>query len=389
MKVKEVKEIFHHLHQYKYLWRACTKRETIIKAWKKLRKGKTRRREVIRIEKDFEYYVGLMEETLLNTRPEGDPEKEFKPEKLKPRLIVEHGKVRQIFAPKIWEQWIHHIIIQVLSPIVMKYAYKFSCGSMPKRGGVYGKKEIARVIKKKGFKYFVKLDIRHFFNSIELDVVVRELEVFVDDNWFIYLIRKVFENFPKGLPLGFYISQWLANFVLGRVDALISRFKPVCFVRYVDDFIIADNNKQFLHGLIKKIAKRLGKLHLRLKKNYQVIRFMYEKKDGKKIGRGIDFMGYYFDREHVILRKRVLIKATRTARRLKKLTVIGLRQAQGMLSRLGWFKHTQTKKAYLDYIQPNISIGSLKNIVRRNSRRMLRYENSVVRRTAWISAIAV
>ena len=153
MKVKEVKEIFHHLHQYKYLWQACTKRETIIKAWKKLRKGKTRRREVIRIEKDFEYYVGLMEETLLNTRPEGDPEKEFKPEKLKPRLIVEHGKVRQIFAPKIWEQWIHHIIIQVLSPIVMKYAYKFSCGSMPKRGGVYGKKEIARVIKKKGFKY--------------------------------------------------------------------------------------------------------------------------------------------------------------------------------------------------------------------------------------------
>lgn len=389
MKVKDVKEIFHHLHQHKYLWRACTKRETIIKAWKKLRKGKTRRKEVIRIEKDFEYYVGLMEETLLNTRPEGDPEKEFKPEKLKPRLIVEHGKARQIFAPKIWEQWIHHIIIQVLSPIVMKYAYKFSCGSMPKRGGVYGKKEIARVIKKKGIKYFVKLDIRHFFNSIELDVVVRELEVFVDDDWFIYLIRKVFENFPKGLPLGFYISQWLANFVLGRVDALINRFKPVCFVRYVDDFIIADNNKQFLHDLIKKIAKCLGKLHLRLKKNYQVIRFIYEKKDGKKIGRGIDFMGYYFNREHVILRKRVLIKATRTARRLKKLTVIGLRQAQGMLSRLGWFKHTQTKKAYLDYIQPNISIGSLKNIVRRNSRRMLRYENSVVRRTAWISAIAV
>lgn len=33
MKVKEVKEIFHHLHQYKYLWRDFTKRETIIKTW--------------------------------------------------------------------------------------------------------------------------------------------------------------------------------------------------------------------------------------------------------------------------------------------------------------------------------------------------------------------
>lgn len=44
MKVKEVKEIFHHLHQHKYLWQACTKRETIIKAWKKLRKGKNEKK---------------------------------------------------------------------------------------------------------------------------------------------------------------------------------------------------------------------------------------------------------------------------------------------------------------------------------------------------------
>ena len=142
----------HHLHQYKYLWNACTKRETVVSAWLKLRKGKTRRKEVLKIEADFDYYVNLMIETLSNTRPGGDLKKAFKPKILKPKHIVEHGKRRVIYCPSIWEQWVHHIVIIVLGPIVQKFAYKFSCGSMPKRGGVYGKRELERVIKKKGLK---------------------------------------------------------------------------------------------------------------------------------------------------------------------------------------------------------------------------------------------
>lgn len=364
-------KVVHHLHQYKYLWSACTKRETVIAAWKKLRKGKSKRKEVIKIEKDFDYYVDLMIETLRNTKPGGDEEKAFHPDILRPRHINEHGKDRIIFCPSIWEQWVHHIIIQVLAPIVVKHSYKFSCGSMPKRGGVYGKRELERVIKKKGFKYFAKLDICHFFNSTKLDVVIHELEVFVDDEWFIYLIKIVFQHYKKGLPLGFYISQWLANFVLCRIDWIIMRYKPECYIRYMDDFVICSNNKRFLHNLIHRMKFFLGRiLKLKLKQNYQVIRFIYENKKGKIIGRPIDFMGFVFDREHVILRRRVLIKATRMAARLRKLRVIAIRQAQGMLSRLGWFKHTDTKHAYLTYIQPNISIRALKNMVSKNQRRM-------------------
>lgn len=373
------KECFHHLHQYKYLWAECTKREVVLKAWKKLRKGKGKRREVQRIEKNFEYYVDLMIDTLKNTRPGGDQNRAFHPKKLFPRQICEHGKPRQIYCPPIWDQWVHHIIIQVLGPIVTKFSYKFSCGSMPKRGGVYGKRELARVIKKKGFKYFAKLDIRHFFNSTKLSVVIHELEVFIDDEWFIYLIKTVFQQFPKGLPLGFYISQWLANFVLCRIDWLIARTHPECFIRYMDDFVIADNNKKYLHSLIKKIAIALGKLKLRLKSNYQVIRFIYKTKSGKTIGRPIDFMGFLFDRDHVTLRRRVMLRATRTAAKLSKLKVIALNQAQGMLSRLGWFKHTATKYLYVFKIQPLISVSSLKGIVRKYQRRF-DYEDGVAER---------
>ncbi len=383
------KECFHHLHQYKYLWNKCTQREVVIKAWKKLRKGKGKRREVQRIEKNFEHYVDLMIETLKNTRPGGDPEKAFKPKILRSRQIFEHGKPRQIYCPPIWDQWVHHIIIQVLGPIVTKFSYKYSCGSMPNRGGVYGKRELARVIKKKGFKYFAKLDIRHFFNSTRVDIVIKELKIFVDDDWFIYMIRVIFQQFPKGLPLGFYISQWLANFVLCRVDWLISRIHPDCYIRYMDDFVIGDDNKKFLHGLIIKIAKCLGKLRLRLKSNYQVIRFVYEKSNGKVIGRPIDFMGFVFTKTKVILRKRIMLRAVRMAAKVSKLKIIALHQAQGLLSRIGWFKHTNTKYLYITKIQPLISISSLKGIVRKYQRRYDNYENGVAERALQCLAAGV
>ena len=373
---------YRHLHQYKYLWSACTKRETVIAAWHKLRKGKTKRREVIEIESDFDRYVDLMIETLSNTRPGGDPEKAFKPRILQPKHVNEHGKDRTIYCPSIWEQWVHHIVIMVLGPIVQRFAYKFSCGSMPKRGGVYGKRELARVIKKKGFKYFAKLDIRHFFNSTRLEVIIHELEVFIDDCWFIYLIRVIFTQFQKGLPLGFYISQWLANFVLNRVDWAIRRTNPIVYIRYMDDFVIGANSKKYLHCLVRKIADVLGGLRLRLKANYQVVRFIFKTKTGKEVGRVIDFMGFVFDRTKVTLRKRIMLRGTRMASRLSKLKVIALRQAQGMLSRMGWYKHTDTKWLYLSHVQPKISVKSLKGIVRTNTLRRIEYEDSVAKRDA-------
>jgi hypothetical protein len=387
-KVKYDKIIYYHEHQYKYLWRACTERKTIINAWKKLRKGKTRRKDVIKIEENFSYYVDLMHETLVNTYPEGDENKSFKPTLLKPKVIFEVGKQRIIHCPPIWDQWVHHIIIQVLAPIIQKYSYKFSCGSMPKRGGIYGKREIERAIKKNGFKYYAKLDIRHFFNNIRLDVVLKELKIFIEDDRFIYLIELCFIQFKKkGLPLGFYISQWLANFLLCRMDWMIKRTKPITYVRYVDDLVMGANNKKYLHNLIIRIMKSLGKFRLRLKKNYQVIRFDYNN-GNQRIGRPIDFMGFKFTRNNTILRKRVLYKTTKSVLKLSKLTYISVRQAQGFLSRIGWFKRTDTKYIWNKKIKRRVNIKSLKMIVSKWQRRY-NNANRLDRGTLWLKTCRV
>lgn len=375
------------LRRYKYLWAKCQDRDVVIAAWKKLRKGKTKRREVQIIEADFDHYVDLMIETLKETRPGGDPEKQFTPTIKTGRVIFEHGKERRIYCPSIWEQWVHHIVVQVLSPIITKYSYRYSCGSMPKRGSVYGKRYMERLIRK-GFRYFAKLDIRHFFNNVRLDVVIKELERLIDDSWLIYLIRRIFIQFQKGLPLGFYISQWLANFVLRRLDQAVLDEEPMGFVRYMDDMVVIDNNKRHLHRIVVLIKKMLGSMRLKLKDNWTVTKFIYKKKNGKVIGRPIDFMGFVFTRKNTILRKTIMVRATRFARKLSHAAVISPRQALSMVSRAGWFKHTDTRYVWEKYIKGKINIKALKNIISKYQRR-LNDENSMVKGALQLQAGAV
>lgn len=375
------------LRRYKYLWAKCQDRDVILAAWRKLRKGKTKRREVQIIEADFDHYVDLMIETLKETRPGGDPEKQFTPSIKTGRVIYEHGKERRIYCPSIWEQWVHHIVVQVLSPIITKHAYRYSCGSMPNRGSIYGKRYMERLTRK-GFRHFAKLDIRHFFNNVRLDVVIKELEALIEDSWLIYLIRRIFLQFPKGLPLGFYISQWLANFVLRRLDRIVLDEKPMGFVRYMDDMVVIDNNKRHLHQIVVLIKKMLGSLRLKLKDNWTVARFTYKKKNGQVIGRPVDFMGFVFTRKNTILRKSIMIRATRFARKLSHAAIISSRQALSMVSRAGWFKHTDTRYVWEKYIKGRINIKALKNIISKYQRR-LNDENKMVRGALQLQAGAV
>lgn len=365
---------------YKYLWKKCLDENVIRNAWKKLRKGKTNRKDVIKIDADLDRYVGIMQESLRNTRP-GEvehPELAFVAPKHIPHIVYENGKERVIYCPTIWEQWVHHIVVYVLAPIIMKHSYKYSCGSIPKRGSHYGKRQLERLIKK-GFRNFAKLDIRHFFNSIRLSVVIDSLREIIDDEWFIYLIGVIFAHFQKGLPLGFYPSQWLANFILRTLDQKIVDEEPAGFIRYVDDILIADDNKKKLRKILTIVKIELGRLRLKLKRNFQICKFWFVKKTGKIIGRCIDFMGFVFNRTSTVLRKKIMIRSVRCAKRIGKCEKIAVGQALSMISRAGWFKHTNTRSVWEIYIKPNVNIKKLKGIISRAQRRLNR-ENRVAKR---------
>lgn len=363
------------MKEYKYLYQRMLDEDIIRKAYKKLRKGKTKRREIQQIDANLDAEVAKMREMIRNTRP-GEvehPELAYKPHKRTPKVIKEHGKERRIYMPEIHEQWLHHIIVLILEPIIVATAYPYSCGSFPKRGAHYGKKKIKSWMSDiKGTKYYAKLDIRHFYESIRIDVLMRELSIRIKDSWFLYIIELCLKGFKKGIPLGFYISQWLANYILEPLDKFITKtFQK--YERYMDDMVIFSGNKKKLHEVIVEIAKMLGRrFRLKLKNNYQVVRFIYER-PGKKIGRPLDFMGFLFFRDRITIRKKIMLSATRMATYLAKRKEQGkkwyLRKVESMVSYVGWFTCTDTYQAYLDRIKPCVDIGKLKKIISRIRRK--------------------
>lgn len=348
----------------------------IREAFYKMRKGKTRRKELIKIEQNLNIEIRTMRKMIENTKPPDvpveHPELVFKPVRHRVSRIMDAGKEREIYKPEIHELWLQHIIMLILGPIIQNRSYRYSCGSMPKRGGHYGKKVIEKWIRNGEIRYFIKADIRHFYKNIQVKIVMRYLRRIIKDEWFLYIIELCFKWFRKGLPLGFYISQWLANYLLEPMDYAIAKVEKH-YVRYVDDIIIAGKNKKKLAKLLVRIRMCLGRWYrLKMKRNYQICKFDYTKKE-KTVGRPIDFMGFVFYKNRTSFRKHTMVAATRIARKIYKRTQekkrIYLKDAKAMLSRLGWFSSTDTYDIYERRIKPFVKIKKLKKIISKEDRR--------------------
>lgn len=372
------------MKEYKYLYQKCLEEEYIRRAYKNLRKGKTQRKEIKFIDEHLDEEVQKMHDMILNTKPEGvevpHPELRYEPCKRTPKKIIEHGKERKIFMPEIHEQWLHHIIILILEPIITRTSYPYSCGSFPRRGAHYAKKRIEHWLRSdpKGTRCFGKIDIRHFYDSIKLGILMRELSIRIKDEWFLNLIAVCLKGFKKGIPLGFYISQWLANYILEPLDKMIVSMGLDKFVRYMDDMTFFAPSKKVLHRAIAEIKKMLGRrFRLKLKSNYQVCKFVYEKK-GRIRGRILDFMGFLFQRDRTTIRKSIMLSATRLAEKLRRAKEAGRgyyeKHITAMLSYMGWFTCSDTYDCYEKHIKPKISIKKLKKIVSKLARRKNNHE---------------
>ena len=366
--------------EYKYLYQQMLKEEIIRKAYKKLRKGKTKRKEIIYIDAHLEDEVQKMHDMIENTKPEcvevPHPDLAYKPRKRYPKIIYEHGKQRKIYMPEIHEQWLHHIIVLILEPIITATAYPYSCGSFPGRGAHYGKREIERWLLHdiKGTRCFAKMDIRHFYDNIRIKILMRELAIRIKDSWFLYIVELCLKGFKRGIPLGFYISQWLANYMLEPLDRLITVTLGLKKLqRYMDDIVIFASNKKVLHNAIIEIKKLLGRrFRLKLKHNWQVCKFYYEK-GKRKIGRVLDFMGFIFFRTRTVIRKSIMLSATRLAKKMHNSREENRgyfhKHIEAMLSYMGWFTCTDTYECYEQWIKPYIVIGKLKKIISKIKRR--------------------
>ena len=287
----------------------------------------------------------------------------------KPKQIYDgiQRKKRTIIVPNFDEQIAHHMAVNVLQPIFMHGMYEHSYGSIPKRGAHKGIKTIKKWIKHDGknCKYVLMMDIRKYFESIPHDIYLENLRKIIHDKRFMAVLEEITNVIPKGLPLGFYTSQWTANWYLQGLDHYIKEdLKAKHYIRYMDDMVVFGSNKRQLHKIKNAIEKYLNtRLGLELKQNWQIFRFDY---NGKY--RFLDFMGFRFYRNRVTLRKSIMLKASRKARKIYKSGKITVHAARQMLSYLGWIDCTDTYDFYLTWIKPIVNFQQLKRKIRKHDK---------------------
>ncbi len=221
----------------------------------------------------------------------------------------------------------HHAIMNVLEPIFVNNftADTYSC--IKKRG-------IHKVLDKlkidlhdiQATSYCLKLDIKKFYPSIDHDVLKTLLRRKFKDADLLWLLDEIIDSAP-GLPIGNYLSQYLANFYLSYFDHWIKEEKRVkYYYRYADDIIILHSDKAKLHELFESIKTYLEELKLEVKENHQVFPIA---------ARGIDFVGYVFYHTHILIRKSI---KQSFARKLAKNPKHASRP-----SYLGWLGHCNSK----------------------------------------------
>ena len=342
-----------------YIYEKIYDKDNIRTAIYKAAKGKSAKRNVKFILDNIEVYVDKLHNELKNETYRLS-ENRIKYIKDGPRQ-----KERIITVPAFYpDQVIHWALTLQIQSVMSKGMYYYNCGSVPGKGAIFAKKYVEKALKTNP-KYALKIDIKKFFPSISNEKLKQLFRRKIKDDKALKLIDAIIDNGGKGLPIGYYTSQWFSNFYLEELDHFIKEIIRIeYYVRYVDDMILFSNNKRKLHQTKDMIEEFLAgnEYRIRIKDNWQV--FQVSK-------RPIDFCGYQMRTGLTKLRKHIFIRLNRCSRKLSKKTT--LKNARSLVSMLGWLMHATNGKSYIQkHINSRTDVDALKRYIGR----IQKYENN-------------
>lgn len=227
-------------------------------AWQKARKGKTQKDYVIEFERD-----------LVNNLKKLHYELKYLYYKPKPLVtfILRDPKTRKISKSDFRDRIVHHALIRIIEPIFNKTFIYDSCANRKGKGNLFAVQRFYKFIRKvsrngkiKGWfnnnqirGYCLKADIKHYFQEIDHNILLKIIERKIKDERVIWLIKRILDNnvydnsSERGMPLGNLTSQFFANVYLNELDYFIKhKLRAKNYIRYVDDFILLNSSKEKL-----------------------------------------------------------------------------------------------------------------------------------------------
>lgn len=289
--------------------------EEVFEAYFNCRKNKRRTCNALAFETDYEEKLIALWEDIISGKYEPGRSIAF---------IVTKPVQREVFAADFRDRVVHHLIAAKILPLLEAEFIPDTYSCREGKGTMHGIKRISEFIDKCSDNYtrdcyILKMDIQSFFMSMDKNILYKKLEALVDEkydgcdkallkeliyktvfnspeeNCFIKGQRSDWNGLPpskslfhvaksKGLPIGNLTSQLFANYYLNGFDHYV---RDTCgaeyYGRYVDDFVVVHQDKQFLLDLIPKLKNYL-KTNLMLTLHPRKVYLQHYSKGVKFIG---------------------------------------------------------------------------------------------------------
>jgi len=240
-------------------------------------------------------------------------------------------KLREIFAADFRDRVVHHLLVDYLEkiwePVFIHDSYACRKGKGV-HGGVQRLQKFIRSASCNGSRpvWYLQLDIRNYFMSIDKDVLFAQLSAKIKDETALWLTQllvyhdctkdyvmrgnpALMKAIPshktlfgcdenKGLPIGNLNSQFFANVYLNSLDQFVKHeLKCKYYLRYCDDFILLSHDQAQLEDWREQITEHLQK-KLKLSLNPRQLLL--------PVSNGINFLGYIVRRDYLLVRRRVV-----------------------------------------------------------------------------------
>ena len=267
--------VFHFMKRINNLFEQITDLDNLKSAYLKALKGKRYTPEAL-------LYGNRIDENLYRLKTQLEEEtynhgtyRQFK---------IYDPKERVITAASFEDRIIHHAIMLVLESVFEKqfifHTYACRKGKGTHKAVEYASKQARHC------KYFLKLDVRKYFDNVDHDILKTKLCRIIKDEKCLRLLFSIIDSFGEGnkqLPIGNLTSQFFANFYLSSLDHMVlETLKPHGYVRYMDDVIIFEDSRRRLFEFFKALSEfAVNELQLTFKQ--PVI---------NKCATGIPFLGF-------------------------------------------------------------------------------------------------
>lgn len=198
-------------------------------------------------------------------------------------------KPRTISAALFRDRVVHHALCAALEPVFERYATDDSFACRRAKGTTAALARVRELSRRHA--WFVKLDVRHYFETLDHDVLRRTIKRLVKDGRVLELadcfIAAGAPGSPggKGVPIGNLTSQHFANLYLGVFDHFVREVLRVPgYCRYMDDMVLFGDSRELVRGYRSEAERYLEQV-LRLEVKQTATRLA-------PVTNGVPFLGF-------------------------------------------------------------------------------------------------